>query len=84
MPKLADIAHDMEIEARRRGVARRTLARGLSLKLTHMAGTKTLTLTRPVTLPGEDEISICRALFFVDTDAQVQPRADGITLRWTV
>ena len=83
MARLADIAADMEIQARRTGSSIRDLGGGLRMQLSWVAGTKTLILSRPVVKPSETEISVCRGVFFVPSDAQ---RLDGdrsVTLRWS-
>ena len=82
MAKLAEIARDMKNEARRRTVSHRDLARGLSITLYWCGGTKTLRLARPVTMPGDDEISICRTLFSVPRDAQEIRGENHVDLRW--
>jgi hypothetical protein len=82
MPRLIDIAADMQGQARRSGASMRELPRGLRLQFTWCGGQKTLILSRPATAPSEEEISICRFAFGVPLEAERRDGDDQVTLRW--
>ena len=82
MAKLADVAYDMLQATHRGGQVTRTLARGLELSLTAGDGYHYLVLSRPVTEPGEMEISICRQAFGVPEDAERFDHNGQVGLRW--
>ena len=79
---LADIARDMEVQAKRRGASIRDLPRGLRIELTWVGGNVTLALSRPVTAPSEDEISLCRHAFGVPLAAERTDGAHTVLFRW--
>lgn len=82
MATLTTIAHDMEQQAKRRGVAHRELARGLAMELVIVGGQKVLTLSRPAVKPAEQEIAICRGAFNVPEGAGRLDSDYSVTLRW--
>lgn len=82
MPKLTEIAADMKQEAARRGAATRNLSRGLELTLRIELDMMRLTLSRPVTVPSEKEIAICRAAFGVPAMAERRDYPGSVVLRW--
>ena len=79
---LATIAFDMKQQARRVGVSQRDLPRGLALELVVVGGQCVLTMKRPVTKPGEMEVTICRDAFGVPEGASRQDGDCLVTLRW--
>jgi hypothetical protein len=82
MPKLADVARDMERATARGGTVVRTLNRGLEMRLTLQDGVKTLVLSRPVVAPSNKEVAICRAVFGVPADAVRAYTETEVTLQW--
>jgi hypothetical protein len=83
MPRLIDIAADMQHQAQRSGASVRELPRGLRLQFTWCGGQKTLTLSRPAVAPVEEEISICRYAFGVPLEAERRDTdRNQVTLRW--
>lgn len=82
MSKLADIALDMEREAKRKGVAIRNLPRGLRMQLTWMDGEKALSMQRAAEPPGEVEVQICRSVFFVPPEAERTDTGRTVRFRW--
>ncbi len=82
MPRLADIAYDMNRQARRNGIAIRNLPRGLRLELVWAGGMKVLTLSRPVKMPDDDEIALCLEAFGVQAVRHAETAQTKVTYRW--
>ncbi|MBN1954289.1 MAG: hypothetical protein JW900_04475 [Anaerolineae bacterium] len=82
MARLVDIAKEMDRAARVRGWSRRELGRGLALYLTCVGRQMALYLSRPATLPSEQEVEICRKAFGVPDYAERRDNDHSVTLRW--
>lgn len=81
--KLTTIARDLTQRARRNGVARHALPRGLALKLVYdrLHGAWTLSLGRKLVRPSDKECEICRVAFGVPDDAG---RTQTVVQGWNV